>query len=202
MIPWAFLLAQAGYRAILVDLRGHGRSTGQSFSCGKYECTDLIQLLDYLVAQHICDERVGVLGLSFGADLALHWAARDPRIRTVVAIAPYNRPEDAMVRFAKEMKIPISSHKLDQAMEAVAFKLELNWDDLSGVAAMKKISRPVFLIGGEKDLISPPEDLNQIKQVAAAGTKLLMVPEANHFVIGFWFHEIADPVTAWFQAQL
>ena len=162
----------------------------------------MVQLLDYLIAQHVCDGRVGVLGLSFGADLALHWAARDPRIRTVVAIAPYNRPEDAMVRFAKEMNMPVSSHKLDQAMAVVASKLELNWDELSGVAAMKRISRPVLLIGGEKDLISPPEDLNQLKQVAPGGTKLLMVPEANHFVIGFWFHEIAEPVTAWFQAQL
>src|SRR5690348_6627896 len=88
MIPWALLLAKAGYRVMLVDLRGHGGSTGNTFSGGKYESADLQQLLDYLISQRGCNGKVGVLGISFGADLGLLWAARDPRVRTVVAIAP------------------------------------------------------------------------------------------------------------------
>ena len=202
MIPWAFLLAEAGYRAVLVDLRGHGQSTGQNFSCGKYETSDLVQLLDYLSEQEICKGPIGVLGLSFGADLALQWAARDARVKTVVAIAPYNRPEEAFVRFAKEMKVPVSARALEAALGLVASKLELNWADLSGEKAARRISEPVLLIGGEKDMISPPADLLEIKQAAAAGTKVLLIPEANHFVIGFWFHEIAEPVKEWFHARL
>ena len=202
MIPWAFLLAEAGYRAILVDLRGHGQSTGQNFSCGKYETSDLVQLLDYLTEEHICKGPIGVLGLSFGADLALQWAARDPRVGAVVAIAPYNRPEEAFLRFAKEMKIPVSAKALELALGLVASRLDLNWVDMSGVEAVRRITRPVLLIGGEKDMISPPADLEQIRQAAAAGTRVLMIPEANHFVIGFWFHEISAPVKDWFDKML
>jgi len=41
-----------------------------------------------------------------------------------------------------------------------------------------------------------------MRQAAAAGTKMLLIPEANPFVIGFWFHEIAEPVRALFHGQL
>ena len=46
MAPWASELAQAGYRVVLVDLRGHGKSTGDQVTYGKYETKDLIQMLD------------------------------------------------------------------------------------------------------------------------------------------------------------
>jgi hypothetical protein len=30
----------------------------------------------------------------------------------------------------------------------------------------------------------------------------LLIPEANHFVVGYWFQEIAQPVTSWFGERL
>src|SRR6185369_13443309 len=159
MAPWAFVLAQAGYRVVLLDLRGHGQSTGKTFSCGKYETSDLVQVLDYFDAKGICCVKVGVLGISFGADLALQWAARDARVAAVVAIAAYDQPEEAFVRFAQEMKIPVSIKVLEQALELVASRLDLRWADWSGRTAMEHLSTPVFLIGGGRDTISPPGDL-------------------------------------------
>ena len=202
MAPWAFVLAQAGFRVILVDLRGHGRSTGKMFSYGKYETADLVQLLDYLNANGVCGGKVGVLGISFGADLALQWAARDSRVAAVVAIAAYDQPEAAFVRFAQEMKLPVSIKVLEQALVLVAAQLDLRWTDWSGGAAIRRLKAPVFLIGGGKDTISLPADLASLKEAAPAGTKSLVIPEANHFVIGYWFQEIADPVKAWFQEQM
>jgi pimeloyl-ACP methyl ester carboxylesterase len=202
MAPWAFVLAQAGYRVILLDLRGHGQSTGKIFSCGKYETSDLVQVLDYLEAKGICCGKVGVLGISFGADLALQWAARDPRVAAVVAIAPYDQPEDAFVRFAQEMKIPVSIKVLEQALVLVASRLDLRWADWSGRVALGQLKSPVFLIGGGKDTISPPGDLEALTRAAPAGTKSLLIPEANHFVVGYWFQEIAEPVTTWFGERL
>ena len=202
MIPWAFLLAEAGFRVILVDLRGHGQSTGQIFSCGKYESADLVQVLDYLTAEGLCRGPVGALGLSFGAEVALHWAARDERVRTVVAIAPYNDPEAAFLRFARELRLPVSANVLRQAFPLVAAKLDLNWADWSGEAAMRRLKVPVLLIGGEKDSISTPQDIAALRDAAPAGTKTLLIPEANHFVIGFWFQALAQPVKAWMAEEL
>jgi pimeloyl-ACP methyl ester carboxylesterase len=202
MIPWAFVLAEAGYRVVLVDLRGHGQSTGKTFSCGKYETSDLVQALDYLNAQGVCGDKVGVLGLSFGADLGLHWAARDPRVRTVVAIAPYNRPEEAFERFAHDMKVPVTRKSLQKALALTSATLDLDWADWSGEAALSQVTEPVFLIGGDKDTISPPSDFDALKLAAPPGSRTLLVSKANHFTIGYSFEELAGPVKAWFEERL
>jgi alpha-beta hydrolase superfamily lysophospholipase len=202
MAPWASELAQAGYRVVLVDLRGHGKSTGDTVTYGKYETRDLIQMLDYLKAQGLCDEKVGVLGLSYGATLALHWAAADPRVQAVVAIAPYNHPEEAAQRLAKEVKIPVSPKTLREALALAAKRLDLKWSDWSGEAAMHKVKEPVLLVGGGHDRICLPADLEALRKAAPAGTKVIMIPDVNHFALGFLLHVLAQPVTAWFQEHL
>jgi pimeloyl-ACP methyl ester carboxylesterase len=196
------VLAQAGYRVVLVDVRGHGHSTGRTFTAGKYETADLIQMLDYLTAQKLSGAGVGVLGYSFGADLGLYWAARDSRVKAVVAIAPYNKPDEAIPRFAKEMKWPISTNTLQKAIVLAEPKLGIKWSDWTAESAVLGIKEPVFFIGGGKDTISPSEDLRLLQHAAPTGSKVLMIPEANHFVIGLWFQELTKPVKEWFQQQL
>jgi pimeloyl-ACP methyl ester carboxylesterase len=49
MLPAAKELAEAGYRAVLVDLRGHGRSTGKYTTFGVQAAKDLSQVIDALV---------------------------------------------------------------------------------------------------------------------------------------------------------
>jgi pimeloyl-ACP methyl ester carboxylesterase len=167
MALWAVLLAQSGYRVVSVDLRGHGQSTGDTVSFGKYETEDLKQLLDYMIAHHQCDDSVGVLGVSYGATLALHWAAHDPRVRTVVAISPYNHPQDAILRLAREFHIPITHSAAEKAIALSAARLDLKWDDWSVEAAIRQVRVPVLLIGGSKDSISRPDDLVALQKAAA-----------------------------------
>ena len=53
MMPWGLVLAKAGYRVVLVDLRGHGHSTGDRIYFGGIERTDLVQCLDALMQRRI-----------------------------------------------------------------------------------------------------------------------------------------------------
>src|SRR5262249_10929326 len=156
-------------------------------SCGKYEAPDLVQALNYLQTQRGYQGPIGVLGISFGADLALLWAARDQRIQTVVAIAPYNRPDDAMVRLAKEMGIPLSAGALHKGADLAATRLGVDWSDLSGGYAVRHLTQPVLFVGGGKDAISPPNELTALETLAPHGSDCVMVPRANHYVVGYWF---------------
>ncbi|HEV2693813.1 MAG TPA: alpha/beta fold hydrolase [Verrucomicrobiae bacterium] len=202
MLPWAVVLAQAGYRVVLVDLRGHGRSMGKTFTAGKYETTDLVQVLDYLTAHGLSDPEVGVLGHSFGADMGLFWAARDPRVKTVVAIAPYDKLDEAIPRFAKELDWPFSTNKLVKAIVLAEPQLGIKWADWTAEGALGKMKVPVLLIGAGKDGICPPADLELMRQAAPVGSEKILIPEANHFVIGFWFQDLRKPVEGWLTEKL
>ena len=202
MAPWALTLAQAGYRVVLVDLRGHGDSTGSQISFGKHETQDLMQVLDHLQREGLCDGQIGVLGFSYGATIGLHWAAHDPRVATVVAIAPYNRPDEAIVRCAKALKISIPDRIARKALARASTTLDLKWTDWSGEAAIMHIKRPMLLIGASKDTICPPEDIATMSEAAANGSKSIVIPEANHQVLGMWLHQLSEPVTSWFNDHL
>ena len=202
MAPWAFILANAGYRVIVPDLRGHGESTGRVFSGGKYETADLVQLLDHLTVKGHCDGRVGVLGYSFGADLALNWAARDKRVAAVVAIAPYDQPDEAFLRLAKATSFPLGPETLREAMSIAAAKLDVRWNDWSGTSALGQMTVPVMLVAGGRDVVSPPSDFELLRKTAPQGSEALLIPEADHVSVGYAFPRLAEPVKSWFQRHL
>jgi len=45
-------------------------------------------------------------------------------------------------------------------------------------------------------------DLTMLGQAAPAGSNSLLIPDASHQWTGYWFHEIAEPVKAWFTERL
>ncbi len=85
-IAHAEVLADAGYGVLMLDARGHGGSTGAAMDLGWWGDDDLRCAVDALVTQPDVDaQRIGVVGLSMGAEQALGAAAADPRVRAVVA---------------------------------------------------------------------------------------------------------------------
>jgi pimeloyl-ACP methyl ester carboxylesterase len=79
----ADMLARDGFAVLLWDERGRGESEGQPDALGWTWGDDVDAALDFLEAKGF--DRVGVLGLSTGADVFLEAAAHDKRIDAVVA---------------------------------------------------------------------------------------------------------------------
>jgi len=102
MLPWALRLAQDGWQCVLVDLRGHGRSTGLQIYFGLQEVKDLSQLLDELARDGKLKVPVSVMGESYGGAVALRWKMVEPRIQSVVAIAPYGSLSNAVMNIRQE----------------------------------------------------------------------------------------------------
>jgi len=106
MTPWAIRLAEDGWRCVLVDLRGHGRSTGKTIYFGLHETRDLSQLLDALARNGQLREPLAALGESYGAALSLRWKVAEPRVSNVVAIAPYGSLSNAVLNLCAEFPCP------------------------------------------------------------------------------------------------
>jgi dienelactone hydrolase len=82
----ARLLIRSGYGVLVFDVRGHGESSGATNALGWGAHPDLAAAADYLAARaEVEPGRVGVLGLSMGAELAIESAAHSDGFAAVVA---------------------------------------------------------------------------------------------------------------------
>ena len=86
LLPIASSLASE-FTTLLVDQRYFGDSEGRATTLGFRERADLKRILDFLESHGTT--AVGVFGFSLGGAVALLTAAEDPRIRAIVAYAPF-----------------------------------------------------------------------------------------------------------------
>jgi len=86
LLPLASALAPQ-FSMLLVDQRYFGGSEGHATTLGFRERGDLKRMVDFLESRGATS--VGVFGFSLGGAVALLTAAEDPRIRAIVAYAPF-----------------------------------------------------------------------------------------------------------------
>jgi len=148
MPGWGPMLAAAGYRAVLPDLRGQGRSSGDALSYGVLESRDLTQALDALSERGLVAGPVGVMGNSYGAAAAIEWAGRDPRVQAVVAVSPFASLREVVAGYLP-FRLPPSL--VARSIERAGARGGFDPDDASPARAITQTRAPVLLIHGEDD---------------------------------------------------
>jgi pimeloyl-ACP methyl ester carboxylesterase len=206
ILHWGIHLAQAGYRTIPVDLRGHGASTGSWVTFGAVETDDLKQLLDALQQRGLAGERIGVLGISYGASVALLWAARDPRVATVVALEPFSDARTAIRQYARAMLSPavnraISDRSIAAASARAARMAGFRWSDVDVMEAVDRATVPILFVHGEKDTVIPLEHSQRLQLRAPPGSRLITRPEEDHFSLSMQLDGISTDVVEWFRTS-
>jgi pimeloyl-ACP methyl ester carboxylesterase len=206
IVPWAVRLAQAGFRCVVLDLRGHGASTGVHISFGAFESQDLTQVLDDLARRGSDVSRVGLLGISYGASIALLTAGHDTRIATVVALEPFASAERAVpelmrAAFANEAK-GISDRQFAAAHVKEAKIAGFQWSQADIQAGLARTRAPVLFIHGEKDAWLSANHSRELVTQAPAGSKLLLSPLDTHVSLPLQVAKFAPQVVDWFEAGL
>lgn len=206
MLHWALVLAEFGYRTVLVDLRGHGRSTGDSIAYGAFEAKDLVQVLDDLDRRGLLAGRLGVLGVSYGASTGLLLAARDPRVAAVVALEPFSNARDAVVEFAHGVA-PNEAAKISDATFAAAVARaekqgDFAWADGDVLAAMPRVKAPVLFFHGAKDRWLSPDNSRRLFAQAPHGSRLGILENDDHLVLSMRLMPIVRDVRQWFDRLL
>lgn len=102
MLPWALALADAGWKGVVVDLRGHGGSQDAPVGYGSREAGDVADLVAALEAAGELPQPVFLLGNSYGATSALFAEpALRGRITGIVALQPFATAEGAIRGFVE-----------------------------------------------------------------------------------------------------
>lgn len=206
IVHWALYLAQQGYRTVLVDFRGHGRSSGDFIGFGAFEVKDLQQVLDDLQQRGLMGESVGLLGVSYGASMSLLLAAQDPRIAAVVALEPFSNAEKAVVEFAHGVSpaqaAKIGDRTFSSAVTKAAKLGKFSWSQGDVLAAMERVTAPVLFLHGAKDTWLSPENSRALQAKARGPSRLMILPEDDHVWLSLRLGPIVADVSDWFSRYL
>jgi pimeloyl-ACP methyl ester carboxylesterase len=207
MLRTAELLADEGYRAVLVDLRGHGHSSGEWLTYGPQEAKDLTQVIDDLDRRGLVAGKLGVYGISYGATTAIHLASIDPRVEAVVAVAPFDSMRDEVPHYLRTMLPGIEKSIADESVQAAINQAgeqgSYDPDAANASAAIQKVNAPVLIMHGTNDWLVPPENARRLEQASGGCHSVVMLPGEGH--ISIWFDakgEVADRTKRWFDRWL
>jgi pimeloyl-ACP methyl ester carboxylesterase len=203
MLPAARSLADAGYRAVLVDLRGRGRSTGQFMTFGLQEAKDLSQAIDALGQRGLLAGKLGVYGISYGATTSIHLAAADRRIRAVVAVEPFSTAREEVPHFARMVApgvgLLIPEKTYQQSLDEAGRIAHFDPDEADAVKAIQRTSAPVLIMHGKNDWVVPHEQSERLHAAARDHSELELIPYLGH--VGLWVDpggHVAQRARDWF----
>jgi pimeloyl-ACP methyl ester carboxylesterase len=197
MAPWALRLAEEGWRCVLVDLRGHGKSTGKQIYFCIQETHDLSQLLDELAQDGRLKEPVAAFGESYGAVMALRWKMVEPRVRMVVAITPYAGLSNTVLNLRHEYAGWLPKMFINAGLKKLPALLGMAAGELDTTSELAKYPVSALFVAGAEDKITPVADVKQLCALAAPGSELIVVPDATHEAVTYFFAELVPPAVAW-----
>jgi len=201
MLPWALRLAEAGWRCVLVDLRGHGQSTGPQIYFGTRETGDLSQLLDALARDQKLTGPVSVVGESYGAALALRWKTVEPRVQSVVVLAPYASLSNAVLNIRREYAGWVPKVIIKSGLKQLPSVLDIPADELDTTTVLKRRPVPALFVAGAEDKIVPEREVEELCALAAPGSEIVIVPDATHEALTYYFGDLVPPVLAWLEQE-
>jgi len=201
MFPWALYLAEEGWRCVLVDLRGHGKSTGDRIYFGVQEANDLTLMLDALARDGQLSQPVAAIGESYGAALALRWKTLEPRLDSVVAIAPYASLSNATLNLGGEYARWFPQWLLKAGLKQLPVVLKVRPEELDTTEVLNRSPVSALIVAGIQDKIMPLNEVRKVFRSAAPGSELLEVSGATHEAVPYYFDILGPPVKGWLDLQ-
>lgn len=182
----AGMLHNHGYSVLVMDMRNHGDSgfdTDGRIAVGSDEYLDLLGGWDWVRAQGVPANRIGVASFSFGTGVAVIAGGQEPGVQAVWADSSFPRTEQAMGLFLKDQTglpdILIPGAVVWGKVNGIDF---LKFNPITEVA--KYSSRSLAFVHGSQDKVLPAEFATTMHDAGtAAGAKVAdvwVVEKAGH----------------------
>jgi len=196
-------LWKAGHNILTFEYHGHGSEGGAAITLGYREQEDFWGALLY-AKRRAAGTRLGVLGYSMGAAVAIMCSAHSNDIEAIVAdsaFATHTRVIDYHVRRRLHMPSTPFIWLADHLLNWRAGYRFRQVEPLRDIPALA--SRPLLIIHGGADTTVDPQDALLLYRAAREPKELWLVPEADH--CGAYFVDrprYVKRVTAFFEKHL
>jgi esterase/lipase len=178
MVSRASFLKARGHAVILFDFQAHGETKGKHVTFGNLESRDVVAAIQYV--QHKApNEKIGILGVSLGAD-AFVLADGRPPVAAVVLEQMYPTVQKAVESRVRSHLGPLAPLFTPLIMTELQSRLEIPPDRLRPIDRMGKIGAPLLIIDGADDNYTPVEDAHALFDAASEPKELWSVDGAGH----------------------
>lgn len=172
-------LWRAGNNVLLFDFRGCGDSDKAALSLAHHETRDARAGVQF-VRQKLPGATIGIIGYSMGAAVAILIAAQDTEVRAVVADSSFVSIRDVVAHGFRRKRFPappfvLLADAVNQVRYGYPFAAVRPLDAVSKVAP-----RPILIIHGGQDEITPVEQAYELFEAAGDHKELWIVEEAAH----------------------
>lgn len=196
-------LWRAGFNVLLFDYHGHGSAFGEQVTLAHREMSDFFGAYAY-AQQRVAGARIGVLGYSMGASIAVMGAARRPGVMAVVADSPFATHADVFgYRIARTLRVP-ATPIASVANRMLPIVAGYHSEDVAPLAEIADIApRPVLLIHGCSDTAIPVDHTKRLYEAAREPKEMWLVEGAEH--CGAYFVDrpaYCERVAAFFEQHL
>lgn len=177
-----------GYATILLEVRGHGNSEGNSICLGYDEVADVKAVVDYIKGQRKYDSVPIILhGVSMGGSVAINSFGCIEEIDGLIAMSAYSSFEDVVCdQLNGNYKIPQFICKVEKLIVRASLQF-LFGDKVNEITPIKQIenagSRPVLLIASSGDTEVPPINTKRILAQAPENCESWLRNSSEHFII-------------------
>jgi dipeptidyl aminopeptidase/acylaminoacyl peptidase len=169
---------ERGMATLVFDGPGQGEAEYDIPIRGDYEAP-VKSVIDYIETRSDLDaKRVGIVGISLGGYYSARAAAFDKRIKACLSYSgPYSWLEifEGRNELSREaFRVRSHSKTMEEARE-VAKTLTLE-------GAAKNITCPIYIVAGELDRLTPPENARRIADEVSGPKVLDIIKGGNHVV--------------------
>jgi fermentation-respiration switch protein FrsA (DUF1100 family) len=172
-------LWRAGNNVLLFDWRSRGRSDVAQHSLAYYELRDAEAAVAYAF-KRIPEARLGLMGYSMGASVAILLAAREPRVAAVAADSPFTGIAEVVAHGAAQLRLP-PQLVVPMADRLTSWRYGYRFGAVRPIEAVAAISpRPLLLIHGAADSLIPVSHAHELFAAAREPKQRWIVEGVEH----------------------
>jgi fermentation-respiration switch protein FrsA (DUF1100 family) len=172
-------LWRAGHNVLLFDMRGRGENVPWPNTLAAREVDDLLTAVAY-TRERLPTAKIGVIGFSMGAAVALLAAARNSDIAAVLADSPFTGADD-VIAFQMRQKVLFAEELLPLVDAMVARRYGYRLSQVRPLDVVARLApRPLLLVHASHDTMIPVAHAYRIFTVAQHPKELWIAEGIEH----------------------
>jgi pimeloyl-ACP methyl ester carboxylesterase len=121
----------------------------------------------------------------------------DPQIHSVVAIAPYASLSNAVLNIREQYCEWVPKIMVRAGMKKLPSLLKIPASEFDTTTVLRRKPVKALFVAGGDDKISPEAVVEQVHALALPGSEFIIVPDATHEALTYYFKDLIPVVLPW-----